>query len=160
VQNSGASTFIGVKIFTAATYTYTPDPGTNSILVKMVGGGGGGGSATTAPGGNGGGGGSGAYCELYITGVVSTPNYYTGTIGQGGAGGANTPTAGNPGTATTFVANAITYTANGGSGGALGSNANASSNSNAGGGRRRSQPNRNSYGIEFSRNSRRIWNYQ
>ena len=135
LQNSGAGSLVGVKVFTSATYTYTPDPGTNTIWVKMIGGGGGGGgaAAATAPGGNGGGGGSGAYCELSVSGVVYTANYYTGSVGQGGSGGASTPAAGNPGTATTFNVNTTTYTANGGSGGALGSNASTTYNSNAGG---------------------------
>ncbi len=132
---TGAGTLVGVKVYTTATYTYTPDAGTNAILVKMVGGGGGGGGgiAATAPGGEGGGGGAGAYCELYFSGVSFTANYYTGAVGQGGAGGFNTPTAGSAGTATTFIANLTTYTANGGSGGALGSNASTISNSNLGG---------------------------
>ena len=132
---SGAGTLAGIKVFTTSTYTYTPDAGTNAILVRMVGGGGGGGggAALTAPGGEGGGGGAGAYCVVYVSGVVFTANYYTGTVGQGGSGGSNTPTAGSAGTSTTFSVNVTGYTANGGSGGALGSNLNSNCNSNAGG---------------------------
>jgi hypothetical protein len=135
LQNSGTSMFIGIKVFTTATYTYAPDAGTNAMLVKMVGGGGGGGGggATVAPGGEGGGGGAGTYCELYVSGIVYTANYYTGNVGQGGNGGTNAPATGNNGTATTFIVGATTYNANGGSGGALGSNANTTCNSNAGG---------------------------
>ena len=77
---------IGVRVFTAGTYTYTPTAGTNAVLVECVGGGGG--AAITTTGNTGciaGGGGAGGYARSFITGGFSG---VTITVGAGGSGGA------------------------------------------------------------------------
>jgi hypothetical protein len=85
---------IGAQIFTA-NGTYTPTPGTKSIIVEAVGGGGGGGAAQANPGGQqsaGMGGGGASYGKARYT------SGFTGlavTIGAAGAGG--TTTASNAG---------------------------------------------------------------
>lgn len=97
---------IGIKYLASGT-TYTPDAGTNTIVIRMVGAGGGGGYS------NGGGGGAGGYLQKRITSFSGTASY---SIGVGGSGGVNgtQPTAGGN---TTFTYGGTTYTAYGGSGG-------------------------------------------
>ena len=82
--------------------TYTPTPGTTSILVEAVGGGASGAncastSATTF--GAAGGGGSGTYVKALFNTLPSTVAVTIGSGGNGAAPGAN---AGNPGGQTTF----------------------------------------------------------
>lgn len=111
--------YLGRQVF-SATGTYTPTPGCNRALVRMVGAGGGGGgvanssSAQTAVGG---GGASGDYFEKYVD-----PGAYplvggAVTIGAAGAAGANTGASGGTGGDTTIVIAGTTYTAKGGTGG-------------------------------------------
>lgn len=103
--------YIGTQYLTSGT-TFTPDPGTNQIVVKMVGaGGGGGGSNSPSEGGSGGG--AGGYLEKAIRGFVGTATY---SIGAAGTAGAYSGTAGSGGN-TTFTYGGVTYTAYGGSGG-------------------------------------------
>ncbi|HET8871269.1 MAG TPA: hypothetical protein VFM48_12565 [Aquabacterium sp.] len=83
-----AGRLIGVRVFGAGSYTYTPTAGTNAVLVEWVGGGGGGGAAITTTGNTGciaGGGGSGGYARSFITSGFSG---VTITVGAGGSGGA------------------------------------------------------------------------
>lgn len=126
--NSSAGRFIGVQRITT-TGTYTPTPGTTSIVVELVGGGGaGGGCAATGTGQYtvGGGGGSGAYTKTRLTTGFSGQ---TVTIGLGGIG---ITTGTNPGSSTSFGALAsaaggvggesqgpsnVVFTAKGGNGG-------------------------------------------
>jgi hypothetical protein len=126
--NSNAGRFIGVQRITT-TGTYTPTPGTTSIVVELVGGGGaGGGCAITGAGQYtvGGGGGSGAYTKTRLTSGFSGQ---TVTIGLGGIG---ITTGTNPGSSTSFGALAsaaggvggesqgpsnVVFTAKGGNGG-------------------------------------------
>jgi hypothetical protein len=84
----GAGRLLGVQIFeTAGTATYTPTPGTRSVIVSGVGGGGGGGGAVAAGAGNvapGFPGSAGAYGRArFWSGFAGV----TVTIGAGGAGG-------------------------------------------------------------------------
>ncbi|MBH3002278.1 phage tail protein [Serratia ureilytica] len=94
---------LNVKTFTTSG-TYTPTPGTKSIIVEGVGGGGGsGGSFKTQTGyytGTGGGG-AGGYFKTRLT---SLPNSVTISIGKGGKGGIGgaSPTAGENGGQTSF----------------------------------------------------------
>jgi hypothetical protein len=120
---------LGVQTFTT-NGTYTPTPGTTSIVLEIVGGGGsGGGCALTGAGAYtvGGGGGSGAYTKTRLTSGFSGQ---TVTIGLGGVG---ITTGSNPGSSTSFGALAsaaggvggesqgpsnVVFTAKGGNGGA------------------------------------------
>lgn len=98
--------------------TYTPSPGTKSIIVEVQGGGGGGGGAgaTSATAVSiGGGGSAGAYAKSQISPLASS---YTFTIGSGGVGGAGNNGGGRGGD-TTFGA----ITAGGGYGGGSSNNA-------------------------------------
>jgi hypothetical protein len=105
-----------------ATGTYTPTPGANRALVRMVGGGGGGGgiaNSSSAQAAVAGGGAGGAYFEKFID-----PGTYplvggTATVGAAGAGGLNTGAAGSAGGDTSIVIGGTTYTAKGGPGGAF-----------------------------------------
>lgn len=93
---SQAGRLIGVQVFTS-TGTYTPDAGTNSVIVEdqAPGGGGGGVSATgagqvaIAQGGSG-----GSYAKVRITSGFSGVSVTIGSVGSGGAAGANNGTAG------------------------------------------------------------------
>ncbi len=79
---------IGVQFFGSSSATYTPDPGTQAVIViAMGGGGGGGGSATTSAGQSAvaGGGSGGSWGEAYFTSGFSG---VTVTAGGGVAGGA------------------------------------------------------------------------
>lgn len=96
--------------------TYLPTPGTNSVLIELVGGGGGGGGcpastsgqASLGPGGQGGG-----FLSVRLSSGFAGANYSVGAAGAGGASGANTGTAGGNSTFTTT--SGTTYTAAGGS---------------------------------------------
>jgi hypothetical protein len=100
--------------------------GIYAILIGGGGGGGSGGANSNGTGGAGGGGGGGALGIIYIPnpniGSAMTINY---TIGSGGSGasvltGNGTGLAGSAGSATSINYNGITYSANGGAGGAGG----------------------------------------
>jgi hypothetical protein len=103
----------GPRSITSGT-SYTPTPGTKSIVIELWGGGGGGGStpitaaATSAAGA---GGGSGGYLLKRLAGIGAGP--FTIQVGAGGAGGFP----GNSGTTTTFNDGVTTYTAGFGVGG-------------------------------------------
>lgn len=92
---------IGVRVFNVpGTFTYTPTPGTTSVIARVqAGGGAGGGSQATAagtvsvcPGGN-----AGAYGESRLTGGFSGATIIVGSGGTGVLGAA-----GNPGGASSF----------------------------------------------------------
>jgi hypothetical protein len=90
-QNAVAGRLIGIQIFTSSG-TYTPTPGTNSVIVQVVGGGGGG--AGVAAGGSGtgnfgGGGASGSYAAAKVTSAFSGATVTIGAAGSGGASGGN-----------------------------------------------------------------------
>ncbi|MFP8442255.1 hypothetical protein ACLH09_05815 [Citrobacter braakii] len=80
---------LGVKTFTTSG-TYTPTPGTKSILVQVQGGGGPGGNATSGTGTSatvGSGGGGGGYAESYLTTVPSSAAVVVGAGGVSSSGG-------------------------------------------------------------------------
>lgn len=90
---------IGRQVFTTAgTATYTCTPGTQSIVVEVVGGGGGGGGAALTGAAQlslGGSGGAGGYASKRVTtGVCGGVTYTVGAKGTGGTAGANNGTAG------------------------------------------------------------------
>ncbi|VVE68868.1 hypothetical protein PAN31117_03101 [Pandoraea anapnoica] len=81
---------IGIRTFTSSG-TYTPTPGTTSIVVRVQGGGGGGaGSPATGSGQNssGSGGGGGGYAEHRFTSGFSGASFVVGAAGSGGTGAA------------------------------------------------------------------------
>ncbi|MCR6183402.1 hypothetical protein NU286_08620 [Escherichia coli] len=81
----GSGRLIGVRVITSSG-TYTPTPGTKSVVVEVQGGGGAGGAAGTPPSGNiamGGGGAAGAYARSRLTAGFSGVQI---TIGAGGRG--------------------------------------------------------------------------
>lgn len=101
-----------VRVFTASG-TYTPTPGTKSIVVEVQGGGGAGGGAAVSTVANfsiGGGGLSGAYAKANITPLTTS---YSIVVGAGGVGVSGT--AGNAGGNSSFGG---VVTATGGLGGA------------------------------------------
>ncbi|EME1467873.1 phage tail protein [Serratia marcescens] len=80
---------LNVKTFTTSG-TYTPTPGTKSIIVEGVGGGGGAGGAPFTSSGyytGTGGGGAGGYFKTRITNIPATVLVTVGKGGSGGAGG-------------------------------------------------------------------------
>ncbi|WP_097307683.1 hypothetical protein [Escherichia coli] len=88
VEQAATGRLIGVRTITTSG-TYTPTPGTKSIIVEVQGAGGGGGGVGTTNSTSvavGCGGGGGAYAKSRITNLDSA---YTVTIGAGGAGGVN-----------------------------------------------------------------------
>lgn len=92
---------IGVQTFTSSG-TYTPTPGTNKIVVRVVGGGGSGGSCTATSSGQGSaasGGGAGAYAEALLTSGFAG---VTVSIGAGGLPAAIGNNAGNIGGTSSF----------------------------------------------------------
>ncbi len=118
-SSSGTSgSLLNVQYLTSGTNaTYTPTLGTHSIIIQMVGGGGGGGGASGASSqaAAGGGGSSAAYLLKRITGFSGTGTYTVGVYGtHGSSSGGSGGTGGN----TSFTYNGITYTADGGNGGA------------------------------------------
>lgn len=90
---------INVQTFTSSG-TYTPTPGTTSIIVEAVGGGGGSGSTLTGTRSVSAGGAPGAYGKARYTTVTTT----SVTVGAGGNGGAAVNTPGGGGSATSFGA--------------------------------------------------------
>lgn len=116
VEQAATGRLIGVRTITTSG-TYTPTPGTKSIIVEVQGAGGGGGGVGTTNSTSvavGCGGGSGAYAKSRITNLDSA---YTVIIGAGGAGGVNGN--GGNGGGTSFG----TITAGGGYGGGSGNSA-------------------------------------
>lgn len=104
---------LGVQRFTA-NGTYTPTPGTASVIVELVGAGGGSGGTTATGAGTistSGGGGSGAYARSRLTSGFSGASV---TVGTAGAAGTSPAGAGGNGTASSFGA----LTAGGGIGSA------------------------------------------
>ncbi|EEW5978146.1 hypothetical protein D7V53_20510 [Escherichia coli] len=88
IEQAATGRLIGVRTITTSG-TYTPTPGTKSIIVEVQGAGGGGGGVGTTNSTSvavGCGGGGGAYAKSRITNLDSA---YTVTIGAGGAGGVN-----------------------------------------------------------------------
>lgn len=119
---------LNVRVFTSST-TYTPTPGTNSVVVEGVGAGAAGGGTPASGGGNaavGGGGGAGAYGRKRITSGFSGVAI---TIGAGGVGSAGA-TGGNGGT-TSFGS---LLSLPGGVGGLVGSAVAAANINSSGGG--------------------------
>jgi hypothetical protein len=106
-------TLIGIQIFTSSG-TYTPDAGTNSVIVEAVGGGGGGGGVAATGAGQtaaAGGGAAGGYVRKRLTSGFSGATVTIGSAGSGGTAGANS---GGAGGNTSFGAS---ITAGGGVGG-------------------------------------------
>lgn len=96
----GGAGLINVQVFMSSG-TYTPDAGTQAIIVEVVAqGGGGGGCASTTSTQNcvAGSGGAGSYAKVYYT-SASTETVTIGTTGTGGAAGDNN---GTPGATTSF----------------------------------------------------------
>ena len=108
----------GITVLTTASSSpYTVPTGVTDIEVELIGGGGGGGGSTSLTTGSsaavGGGGGGGAYTRKRI--ATSPTTQYTFSVGAGGTG--ESAAAGYVGGQTQF--SGTTYTANGGSGGAI-----------------------------------------
>lgn len=106
ILNADAGRLINVQTFTASG-TYTPTPGTKSIVVEVQGGGGGtGGIAATAAAqwAAGRGGGGGGYAMKRITTLSDFSGGVAVTIGAGGAAGTSAPTIGGVGGTTSFGA--------------------------------------------------------
>ena len=103
----------------------------NTVTRLLLVGGGGGGGGNNATTNIGGGGGSGAVCVVIGTGLLAASTGYTYAIGALGSGSTTDADAGSAGGNTTFTVGGTTYTADGGSGGEVGSTA---TNANAGGG--------------------------
>ena len=124
VQTTGSS----------ATYTLPAElQVTNAkFKVTIVGGGGQGGGTSTTAGMVGGGGGSGGVVVMYLT-YVSGQNSATYTVGAAGSG-AGTNAAGTAGGSSTFIYNAITYSAGGGVGGPTASSVTSAAGGTATGG--------------------------
>lgn len=115
-RNVSGGRLIGVRTITTSG-TYTPTPGTKSIIVEVQGAGGGGGGVGTTNSTSvavGCGGGGGAYAKSYLTNIQSS---YAVTIGAGGAAGVNGN--GGNGGGTSFGS----IIANGGFGGGSGNGA-------------------------------------
>lgn len=106
--------WLKTTVLTSGT-SFTTQPATTSIFVRMVGAGGGGGGCTSvaSAAAAGGGGGGGAYAEKTFT--VTGNTAYTYAIGSAGTGVSGA--AGNNGGNTTFAVGATTVTALGGTGG-------------------------------------------
>ncbi|HAW3261413.1 TPA: hypothetical protein JLS24_000265 [Escherichia coli] len=113
VEQAATGRLIGVRTITISG-TYTPTPGTKSIIVEVQGAGGGGGGVGTTNSTSvavGCGGGSGAYAKSRIANLDSAYTVIIGAGGAGGAGGVNGN--GGNGGSTSFG----TITAGGGYGG-------------------------------------------
>ena len=124
---AGNGAWIGRKVFSAGSGTYTPTLGTSRVVMKMVGGVGGAGNVTVGSGSNvgvSGGGGSGRYIEAVCGtgsldggttqthGLITGGAYAIGAAGLGGAAGSIAD--GQDGGDTTIVVNGHTWTAKGG----------------------------------------------
>lgn len=101
VSTSGR--FIGIQTFvTPGISTYSPSPGTNSVIIEVIGGGGAGGGAYLAASGQlsaGGGGGSGSYARKRLTSGFAGVSV---TVGAGGV--AQVAATGLPGGSSSFGA--------------------------------------------------------
>ena len=121
----GGGKLNGIKFVTSTVANVDFDPGTTSIVFKLIGGGGaggGGGAAPCAIGGgqdvSGAGGGSGAYCEGFATAIVAGTTKYSVTIGAGGIGTNNCAVNSGGTTTLTLTGGPLgIYTAPGGTGG-------------------------------------------
>ena len=117
VDYATPGTLIKFSVITSGT-SFTLDANTTKFVIEIAGAGGGGGGVVKA-GGNklavASGGGGGGYLKKLITVVSGSPTF---SIGAGGTAGSNTGGNGGNGGATSFTYNSITYTANGGGGGA------------------------------------------
>ncbi len=96
---SDAGRLLSVRAFTIANtgQTYTPTPGTKSVIVEAVGGGGGGGSTYNTGAGlpaAGSGGSSGSYGRSKFTSAFSGVTLTIGVGGNGGSANASNATAG------------------------------------------------------------------
>jgi len=104
--------YLGTQVITTTgAGTYTPTPGTSSIIVECQGGGGGGGGSAATGASQaafGGAGGGGGYCRKRYTSGFSGAAYSVGAKGTGGAAGNNNGTTASD---TTFLG----MTASGGS---------------------------------------------
>src|SRR5690348_17081100 len=100
---------LNVQVFTASG-TYTPTPGTNSVVVEVLGAGGGAAATAAGQGSIGGGGWSGAYAKGRITSGFSGASITVGASGSAVSGAA-----GNTGGTSSFCA---LISAPGGPGGA------------------------------------------
>lgn len=101
--------------------TFTPQIGSNTLQVQVVGGGGGGGASGTGNAGNnnaGGGGGSGAYTTRRY--VVAGGATYTAVVGGGGNGGVIPSNNGSVGTLSSFTDGSTLINGAGGLGGVFG----------------------------------------
>ncbi|MGQ7907217.1 glycine-rich domain-containing protein [Burkholderia sp. BC1] len=81
---------LNIQVFTSSG-TYTPTPGTKSIIVEAIGGGGSGGGVPVAGAGNvsaGGGGSTGSYAKAYFTSNITSQAVTIGAGGVGVVGGA------------------------------------------------------------------------
>lgn len=92
--------------------------GVSKIKVTVIGAGGGGGGAGAAAGAAGAGGGGGAIATYYFSGVSTTSNTTSSSVGTGGTAGTNTGGTGGTGGNTVFqiVIGATTYTMTAGGG--------------------------------------------
>ena len=118
-DSQNGSRFIGRQIITASG-AYRPSPGTNKIVLKLIGGGGGGGSATSNPGtiAAAGGGSSGVLLTVVIGQGDRELKGGPVVIGAGGAGAAAGGSgSGGAGGQSSITIDGIRYTANGGAGG-------------------------------------------
>ena len=106
---------VGIQRFaTHGTFTYTPDAGTNTVLIKLLGAGASGNGCSTPAGGSaniGQTGGGGAYLEKLLTTNFSGKQI---VVGQGGAASSIGDSPGNSGGDTTFDAAGGNYRAGGG----------------------------------------------
>lgn len=118
---------LNVQTFTA-NGTYTPTPGTTSIVIELLGGGAAGGGCVATGAGQlsiGSGGGAGALVKSRVTSGFSGASVVVGTAGAGVSGAS-----GNNGSASTF----LTLSAGGGFGGAASSAASTVAAAGGGGG--------------------------
>ena len=104
-------------LWAGSALTFTLNSSTRLVTFELMGGGGGGGGSLGGSStlGLGGGGGTGGYCKVTVTATPSSA--VTFTVGVNGTAGLQTPGAGGNGVATTITYNAVTYTANAGTGG-------------------------------------------
>lgn len=98
MKKSVSGRLLNVQVFsTAGTFTYTPTPGTTSVVVEVQGAGGGSGGLAATGGTTGaasGGGSAGAYAQARLTTGLSGATVTVGAKGAGGAAGANNGSAG------------------------------------------------------------------
>jgi hypothetical protein len=114
--NASVGRLLNIQQFTSSG-TYTPTPGTTSIIVDVVGGGGGGGGSTACATGQssaGGGGGGGAFGKSRITAGFAGTAVTIGAAGAGGTAGGGV--GGNGGTSSfgAFVSAPGNFGSNGG----------------------------------------------